>query len=175
MGILRRLSPHRPQQIDLARRVIDMVVAANDMGNPHVPIIHHHSQVVSGRTISTLDDKVIQLGVAEGQLASHQILKSHHPFGRVTETDDMRFIRVNELVAAVAVISRLLLALHLLLAQCLQPLLGTVAAVGITALEQLLDNLIVALKTLCLVERTLVVLQPQPGHPLEDRVDRLLR
>ena len=34
--------------IDLAWRVIDVVIATNHQGHRHVDVIHHHSEIVGG-------------------------------------------------------------------------------------------------------------------------------
>jgi hypothetical protein len=49
------------------------------------------------------------------------------------------------------------------------------AAVRSAGRDHLLDHLLVARQALHLVDRTLVVVQPQPGHRRQDLLDRILR
>ena len=60
-------------------------------------------------------------------------------------------------------------------AHLLELLLGAVAAVGVAAREQLVDDLLVAVEALGLVERTLVVIEPRPFHAVQNLLDGLGR
>ena len=46
MRIARRLFAKRLQNIDLARRVIYMVIATNHVGDTHVRIVNHDGEIV---------------------------------------------------------------------------------------------------------------------------------
>ncbi len=66
------------------------------------------------------------------------------------------------------------------LSQCffssgLQLLLGAQAPIGVTLLQQLHGMVTVELKPVGLAERTFVPVQPDPSHPVQDGVNRLLR
>ena len=85
----------------------------------------------------------------------------------------MGFRRIDVLVTAMTVITWFLLVLHLFFAQRIKAFAGTVAAIGQALVEQFVDDLVVTVKSLGLVERTLVIIETQPGHALEDGVDGL--
>ena len=99
----------------------------------------------------------------------------HHSVERVLEAHHRRHTRrrVGHAVAALAVVTRLFLARHLLGTQLLQTLLRAIAMVGLPFLEHLPDDLLVARETVGLEKRALVVFQPEPGHALQDGVHRL--
>ena len=60
-------------KLDLARCVIDVVVASNDMGDAHGYVVHHHGHVVGGHAVATQNDQVVQFGVVKGDGAFYQI------------------------------------------------------------------------------------------------------
>ena len=51
-----------------------MIVATNDMRDTHIPVIHHHAEVVGRVAVGALDDQVVELAVLEHRTAVHQIL-----------------------------------------------------------------------------------------------------
>ncbi len=174
VGVLGRLGPQGPQDIDLARGVVQVIVAANHVGDPHIEIVHDHSQVVSGAAVGAQQDQIVELGVVVHHPAADHVLHHHRALQGILEADHMGLVLWLVLaVAAAPVVTGLLLVGQLPLAQLFQALLGAVAAIGVTLLEQLVDVVAVAVHALGLIEGTFVVLQPQPGHALEDGVDRL--
>src|SRR5262249_61925699 len=72
-------------------------------------------------------------------------------------------------------IARLLLAGQLLLAQRLELLLGAVAAIGGARLQHALQNLAIAIEAPCLEVWSLIGIQPEPLHPLEDHAYGFIR
>ena len=175
VGILRRLPAQRLHDVDLTRRVVEVVVAANHVRDPHVVIVHDHGQVVGGGTVAAGDDEIVELPVVEHHLSAHQILDHHLALLRIAETDHEGRVRRGRLGtgAAMPVVARLLLARHLRLAQRLEPFLRAIAAIGMAALEQRLDHLPIAIEPVRLIEGAFVVFEAQPGHALENGVDRL--
>ena len=89
---LRHIPAHRLVQVDLTRGVVDVVIAADHLGDAHVVIVHHHGQVVGRRAVGAADDQIVQLVVGYADLALHQILEQHRAFRRVAETDHVRLI-----------------------------------------------------------------------------------
>ena len=47
--------------------------------------------------------------------------------------------------------------------------------IGVTGFQQLLDDLLVTTKALGLLERSLLIFQPQPSHAFQNGIDRLNR
>ena len=104
------------------------------------------------------------------------VIKTHHTLLRITEANDARLILGMMLmaVAATTVITRLLARRHLTFPQRIQAFTGAVALVGTTIGQHLVDDGVVAIEAFSLIVRTLLPVQPQPVHPFDDGVDRLL-
>jgi hypothetical protein len=74
VGVERHLGAERLQDVDLARRVVDVVVAADDVGDAHVPVVDHDAEVVGRRAVGAGDDQVVQLGVGDLDAALDQVV-----------------------------------------------------------------------------------------------------
>src|SRR5690606_37029690 len=77
-------------------------------------------------------------------------------------------------IARGAAVARLLARRHGPLAHRLEFLARLVGVIGVARSDELLGHLAVTLQAMGLVDRALVVVHAQPGHRLEDRVDRRL-
>ncbi len=75
MRILRQWRAQRPEDIDLARRVVDVVVAADHMGDVHVEIVDHHAEVVGRHAVGAQEHEIVQLAVGDRDLALDQIVE----------------------------------------------------------------------------------------------------
>ncbi len=179
MRILRHSGTQRMQQIDLARRVVDMIVAANHVRNAHVPVIDHHAEVVSWRAIGTGNDEVIQLAIRNDDTALDLIIPGHITDLRVSETHHRLHAgwRSRQLLALLrppgTVVARLQTGLHLRRAHLFQRFRRGIAVIGATGIQHLLDHFLVAVDALHLIERTFVLLQPQPCHAVQNRLHGL--
>ena len=126
MRILRQRRAQCLEDVDLARRVVDMIVAADDMGDAHIQVVHHHAEVVCRRAIGTGDDQVIQLTVLEHDLALDHVVPRCRTMAWIPEThhrlDALRRSQQNLtlLRAPLTVVARLLTARALRLAQRVQ-------------------------------------------------------
>ena len=95
---------------------------------------------------------------------------------RVAEPDDRGdAVARGGALAAPTVVSRLLLARELRRAHLLELLLGAVAVIRLVFAEELRDHFRVAVEPARLVIRTLVVIEPEPGHAVEDHADGFIR
>ena len=56
-------APSAVKDVDLARRVVDVIIATNDVGDFHVPVIDTDTEVVGRRTVGAGDDEVIEFVV----------------------------------------------------------------------------------------------------------------
>ena len=176
MRVDRDLRAERGEHVHLSRRVVEMIVAADDMRDAHVGVVHHHAEVVGRRTVAARDHEVVELAVAEHHAPVHEVLHHHLALERVAEADHR--IDAGPRVGAVApaaVVARLLLARHLLGAQLLELFLGAVAAVSLALGEPLRDHFLVAWEARRLEIRALVVREAEPLHALEDHPHRLVR
>ena len=162
--------------VDLARGVVDVVLAAYDVGDAHVGVIDDDAEVVGRGSVGAADDEVIKLAVRNLDVAADEVVELHGALGRVPEPYDIRLVRgvLGVIVAAVAVIAGLLALFELLLAERVNALLGAVALVGKALREHVVDNRVVAVKALRLIVRALVPVKAQPLHRLDDGVSSLL-
>src|SRR5690606_36921170 len=61
------------KDLRLARCVVEVVVAPNDMCDAHVMIIDHHRQIVSRRPVRTEKDEVVQGPIGKPHVALHRV------------------------------------------------------------------------------------------------------
>ena len=118
MGKRRDGRLERAKDIDLARGVVQVVVAADDVGDAHIEIVDHHRQVIGGRPVGAQEDEIVELSIPEGDPPPDQVLDHDLAIERVLEADHRLGIRIGRAAfgsaAATAVIARFLLARHLL-------------------------------------------------------------
>ena len=60
--------------------VRDVIVAANDVGDPHLDIVGHDREVVGGMAVRSQDDEVFDVRAIELDRAVHQIVEPGHTF-----------------------------------------------------------------------------------------------
>ena len=70
----RHLPAERLVDLRLPRAVIEMIVAADDMGDAHVVVVDHHGQHVSGRAVRAQQHEVVEIFVLPGHAALHLIV-----------------------------------------------------------------------------------------------------
>ena len=159
--------------VHLARRVVDVVVAADDVGDAHVQVVHHHREVVGGVAVGAEDHQVVEFIVAPLDAALDLVLEHHAAADRVLEADDavgvVAFCFVA--VAVVAVVTRLEVGGHRRLAHGLELFLGFVGVIGGAVGDHLFRDLAVAVQAVGLEDRAFVVVQAQPVHGFQDGVD----
>ena len=64
MGVDRLGPAHRPDDRELAEGVVEMVVAADDVGHAHVVIVDHHREHVGRAAVRAQQDEIVDLGIA---------------------------------------------------------------------------------------------------------------
>ncbi len=162
--------------VDLARRVVDVVVAADHVGDAHVDVVDDHREVVGRETVRTEDHEVVEFGVAPLDAALDLVVEHDCARGRIAEADHAVGIVAQRFVAiaVVAVVARLLAARHRRGAHRLDLLLRLVRVIRLAGLEQILGRLPVTIHAQGLVERALVRGEAEPVHALDDRIDRHL-
>ena len=178
MGEARRLAADRTVELDLAEGVGQVVVAANDMGDPHVDVVHHHREHVGRGAVGTQQDHVVELGVLDVDLALDQVGDPGGPrLGRL-QPDHRRHAgrRVGRVaVAPAAVIARRQAVRPLLRPHLLEFLRARPAAIGLALGEQPVRHLGMPAGTLELEDGRLVRIEAEPGQAVEDGVDGALR
>jgi len=170
-----RRETERLQHVHLARGVVQVVVATDDMGDIHVHVVHHDGEVVGRRAVGARNYKIVEFDVLEHHAPADQVLHHHRPVERILEAHHRRHSRrrIRHAVAALAVVTRLFLARHLLRAQLLQAFLGAITTIGLALVQHLLDDFLVAREAMGLEERPFVILQAEPGHALQNGIHRL--
>ena len=177
---LRQRRAERFEDVDLARRVVDVVVAADNVRDVHVQIVHHHAEIVRGHAIGTHDDQVVQLCVLHDDGAFHEVVENYFAIETILEADHRcharrRGFALRVLGPPATVVARLLAASALSFAHRIEVFLARVAMIGLALANQLLRDLGIALETVHLIDGPLVVVEPQPLHRVEDGLRGFLR
>ncbi|CCJ99025.1 conserved hypothetical protein [Cronobacter malonaticus 507] len=167
----------RFQDVDLTRRVVDMVFTTDHVRDFHIPVVHDYTEVVRRGTVSTTDDQIVKLQVAEFNRAADLIVKHDRTILRVRKTHDARLIVSMMLmaVAATAVITRLFALRHLLFAQRFQTLFRAIAFICRTRRQHFINHRVVAIEAFGLEIRAFIPLQAQPVHPIHNGFDGFRR
>ena len=74
MDVARRLVAERLQHHRLLRRVREVVVAADHVGDPHFGVVDGDGEVVEGRAVAASDHEVVLGVVGEGDVAAQEIV-----------------------------------------------------------------------------------------------------
>jgi len=185
----RQRRTERLEDVDLPRCVVDVLVTAEHVADGHIPVVDDDAEVVSRHAQAVLgafrrwphDDQVIDLAVVDRDAALDEIVPAHVAVGRVAKAHHRQHVgwhrrqHLSGLGAPAAVVAGLLAASALCLAHHVEFGRRAVAAVGGAGFEHLRDHDAVAIEALHLVDRALVVVEPEPVHRREDLVDRVLR
>jgi hypothetical protein len=152
-----------------------VIVAADDVCHLHVHVVDDDAEVVRRRAVGARDDQVVELGVIEHHVAVDHVFDHDRAVDRILESHH-RIDAGTRLpaVPARAVVARLQLRRGLPVAHFLQLFPGAVTAVRVARLEELREHLAIPIHAPRLVERTLVVVQPQPLHTVENDLRRFL-
>jgi hypothetical protein len=69
------LPAQRRVDLGLARRVHQVIIAANHMGDAHIMVVHHDGEIISRRAIGAQQDEIVEFLRRPPHLALHRILK----------------------------------------------------------------------------------------------------
>ena len=169
---------HRAVDGQLAEGVVEVIVAADHMGDAHVVVVHHHRQHVGRRAICAQQDVVVDLFVSDRHAALNLILDRRFAvLGHLQADGKGRALLVGSrlAVAPAAVIAHRLLVGALLCAHRLELFGRGVAFVGVPMGEKNVRDFGVPLGPLRLEHRLLVKGEAEPVEPFDDLVDRVLR
>ena len=90
-----RLGPaHRLDDRQLAEGVVEMVVAADDVGDAHVVIVDHDCEHIGRRAVRAQQDEVVELGVLHGHAALDLVVDDRLALAWRLEADDQRRLRL---------------------------------------------------------------------------------
>src|ERR1700734_100398 len=149
-----------------------MVVAPDHVGDLHVHVIHHDTEIIGGCTVGAGNDQIVELAVLKYDAAMHHVIDDHFSGERILESHDRsRARRCTLALAPASVVARLLTACSLLRPHLLQLFLAAVAAVGFAGSEQLFDDVLVPVEALSLKEGTLVMIESGPLQAVQNLLD----
>src|SRR5215204_1127892 len=159
----------------LPRRVRQMIVPADDMGNLHKSIIDDDGEVICRIAVGPQNDKIIQYGIVEDDPALNEILDHRVTFLRRLKAKRgiPRRIRKSQTAAAAVIARRQSLSFSLLAAGV--EFFGLAdTPVGLTFFEQLHGMVAIELHTLRLPEGAFIPIKSHPFHPFNDGLNGFL-
>ena len=159
----------------LPRRIRQMVVAADDVRDPHLGVVDDAAEDEEWRAVRADDDEIVEVGVLEHDAALHLVVHDRLALERRAEAQHGRGPagRGGRAVAAGPVVGGPLPG-GLRGAPARVELLGSApAAVGEAPDEERFGFRAVPVEARALVDRPLVPVEAEPAEPVEDRVDRL--
>ena len=148
VGVPRHLGAERAEDADVLEGVLDVVVAADDVGDALVDVVHHVRDVEDRRAVGADDREVLDVLRLLRHVALDDVVELDRPLLGHPEHGDnagLAFAR------------------------------GPLHLVGVAAREELVDDLEMALHVLRLVEDLLVPVEAKPLHAVEEDLDRLGR
>ena len=177
----RQRCAERVEDVDLPRRVVDMLVAAENVAHVHVPVIDDNAEVVGRNAVGPDDDEVVDLLVRDADRSFDKVVPGHGAVERIAKAnhriDPGRRGRQHlaRLRAPAAVVAGFLAACSLRLAHLFEFLRCAVAAVGRAGVQHVVDDASIAIQPLHLVDRPFVAIEAQPLHRRENLLHRILR
>ena len=93
MGELWEWDAERLEEEDVLRRIGEVVLTADHMGDSHICVIHHHGEVIERTPIGTQDDQVTTERLrVDLHAAAHEII-NHHDARLDAEAERRRLTR----------------------------------------------------------------------------------
>ncbi len=159
----------------LASGVVQVVVAADDVGHAHVVVVDHHGEVVGGRAVRAQQHQVVEFLVVEADRTLDQVVDQGLALQGPAEADHERLVpALGRIAVTPDRADRPALGAGLL-ALDLQLLHGHEAAVGAAFVVHLLHRLAVAVDARELEHRLGVGRQSEPAQTIENRLHRFGR
>ena len=175
MRIDRRRPAERLEDLRLPRRVGEVVVAADDMGDAHVMVVDHDGEIVGRRAVAAQDHEVVEILVGKDHAALHAVLDHRLAVARRLEANrrlDPRRRLGRIAMPPGAVISRRAALGASALAHGLKLFRARVAAIGIALRKQLLGNLAMAFRARELIDGLAIPVELEPAQAIENGEDR---
>ena len=164
VGVARSRRVERLEDRELLRRVREMVVPADHLGDPHVRVVDGDGEVVERGAVSPGDHQIVGEPVLEANRAADQIVD--HGLALIGDPQADRGALDLAGLAAIADVAVLGLPR-------LDVLGGRGVRIGLARLDQLGDPLAMARAPLCLAQRALVPLSACHSQRVEDLGDVL--
>ncbi len=178
MGEFRDRPVERPVDLGLAKGVVEMIVAADHMGDAHVVIVDDDRKIVGRRAVGAQDDQIVEFGVGDRDLALHPVVDRRLALLRRLEADHRRdaWRRLGGVaVAPGAVIAHRALFGARLVAHRLELGRRAIAVIGAAGGEQLARDLGMALGAGGLMDDLAVPIEAEPVEAVDDRRHRFRR
>ena len=144
-----------------------MVLTAHDVRDGRVEIVDRDGKVVEHRPVRARDHGIVEMHMFKGCVATDQVVHDGGATGRHAQAH--RPLVPRQPLAAEAALG----AMQLLVSGDVGG--RGVRAVGVTALEQRFEHLLMAGSSLALEDRALVPVELQPAQRIEDLLDVLGR
>ena len=176
VGERRRRPTQGLEQQGLPKRVGQVVVAADHMGDCHVVVVDHHRQHVGRRAVGAQQYHVVELLVTDPDRSLHQVVDHRLAVPRRLDADHRRHVRRR--LGRVAVAPAAVVTHGSALGAGLGTHLGqlgrrTIAIIRPVLRQERPRNLGVARRIVRLEYRLLIPIEAQPAKPIEDRLDGL--
>ena len=172
MGIDRRLPAEGAEELGLAERVVQMVVAADRMGDAHLVVVDHDGEHVGRRAVAPEQHHVVELAVGNPDGPLYRVLDRRLPLARRLEAD--RRVYAGRRVAGVAVAPASVVEHRPAfglgpLAHFGELLRCGITAIGFAFVEQAVRRLDVVREARVLAYRLIVPVETEPGEAVIDR------
>ncbi len=173
----RQVPPHRAVDHGLTEGVGQVVITANNVGDVHIMVIHHHGVLVGGRAIGAEDDHIIEFGIGDADFALHQIFNNRLALTRGFDADSIgrasgRFRWVT--VTPHPVVTGRLAVCHCVFTHLFELFRRAVALVGQTFLQQFQRDFRMARLPGGLENGRFICRNAHPGQSVENNIDSLL-
>jgi hypothetical protein len=164
------------EYVYLARGVIDVIIAANNMGNTHVDIINHYGKVVGRRAVTAGYYEIIQFFISDTDAPTHQILKYHRTFQGIAKADDGLDPRPGwvDFISAFMVVARFNILRALFFSHGIQLFGRTETVIGQPLFQKSVEHFAVAIHPIRLEDRPIIIIEPNPAQTLENGINRSL-
>ena len=175
VAILRRRPAQRLDELQLPGRVVQVIVAADDLAHSHVLVVNHAAQVVGGRSIGAQQHQVVELRVEIADLAMQPVL--HHDRLDIGPPETQHRLHSGARFGSIpptAVVARVLAAGALLLAHFRQFFWRAVAVVGRPQLKQPMRHFAMPFQPRRLQQRLAVRIQPETPQRFNQLSDVLI-
>src|SRR6202142_2145250 len=169
---LRRLPSEGLVNMNLLRRIVDVIVAPYDVCYLHVYIIDDNNEIVSRCSVRAENDHVVEQVVLEYDGTLDHVVEHGRAFLRHLESYGERLVRHGLCYAsAPAIIFRCPSLGKGLLSSVFQFLGGTIAAICLSLGKQTIHIVPVDIESVGLSKWPFVPVEIEPLHPFDDRLD----
>src|SRR6516225_3294087 len=171
MGEFRDLPVERTIDLRLSKRVVEVIITADHMGDRHIVVVDHDGEIVSRAAVGPQNDQIVEFAIRDRDIALYVISDRCRALLWCLQPYDRRY--PGRRFCGIAVAPRPVIAHRPplsagLLAHCLQFSRRAIAIVGATRSEELLHDLGVPRGASRLINDLAIPAKPEPIEPLDD-------